>query len=61
MFMIMSVARDVVFELQPLFFIPRMMYEYGEPRWNDIERRKLKKSERNLSQYHFVHHKFQVD
>jgi hypothetical protein len=32
-----------------------MKYEYGEPRWNDIEREKLKNSERNLSQCQFVH------
>jgi hypothetical protein len=27
------------------------------PRWNDIDRGKLKDSEKNLSQFHFVHHK----
>jgi hypothetical protein len=24
-----------------LLFIPQVMKEYGEPRWNDIDRRKL--------------------
>jgi hypothetical protein len=31
--------------------------EIWSPRWNDIERGKLKDSEKNLSQCHFVHHK----
>jgi hypothetical protein len=46
-------------ELRPptaLLLIPRI-YEYGEPRWNDIVRGQPKNSERNLSQFHFVHHK----
>jgi hypothetical protein len=34
-----------------------MIYEYGEPSWNDIGRRKQKNSEKNLPQCHFVHHK----
>jgi hypothetical protein len=29
-----------------------MMYEYGEPRWNDIDRRKPKNSEENLPHNH---------
>jgi hypothetical protein len=32
-------------------------YEFGERRWNDIDRGKPKKSEKNLSQCQFVHHK----
>jgi hypothetical protein len=44
-----------------LLFIPQMIYEYGGPRWNDIDRRKLKNLERNLSQCHFVHHKSNMD
>jgi hypothetical protein len=47
----------MVLELGPptgLLFIPQI-YEYGEPWWNDTDR-KLKNSERNLPQYHFVHH-----
>jgi hypothetical protein len=28
-----------------------------EQRWNDIDRGKLKDSEKNLSECHFVHHK----
>jgi hypothetical protein len=39
----------------------QVMYEYGEPWWNDIDRRKLKNSEENLSQCHSVHHKSHVD
>jgi hypothetical protein len=30
-------------------------YEFGERRWNDIDRGKPKNSEKNLSQCHFVH------
>jgi hypothetical protein len=36
---------DCVSKLQPsmdLLFIPQMIYEYGEPWWNDIVRGKLK-------------------
>jgi hypothetical protein len=42
-------------------FIPHMIYEYIEPRWNDIDREKLKNSERNLSQCQSVHHKSHMD
>jgi hypothetical protein len=35
-----------------------MIYEYGEPRWNDIDRGKPK--EKTLSQFQFVHHKSHV-
>jgi hypothetical protein len=31
-------------------------YEYGESWWSDIDRAKLKNSETNLSQCHFIHH-----
>jgi hypothetical protein len=51
------VGGEMVLELGPptgLLFIPQI-YEYGEPWWNDTDR-KLKNSERNLPQYHFVHH-----
>jgi hypothetical protein len=34
-----------------------MIYEYAEPQWNDIDRRKLKNLKKNLSLCHFVHHK----
>jgi hypothetical protein len=30
-------------------------YDFGERRWNDIDRGKPKNSEKNLSQCHFVH------
>jgi hypothetical protein len=32
-----------------------------EHRWNEIYRGKSKYSGRNLSQYHFVHHKLHMD
>jgi hypothetical protein len=44
MMLIMSVGRDCVFELLPptgLFFIPQVTYEYGEPWWNYMDRKKL--------------------
>jgi hypothetical protein len=34
-----------------------MIYEHGEPWWNDIDRGKLKNFEKNLSQCHFIHHR----
>jgi hypothetical protein len=55
---------DYVSELLPLtdtLFIPKMIYEYGERRWNDTDRGKTKNSEKNLSQCHFVHHKYHKD
>jgi hypothetical protein len=36
-------------------------HECGQLRWNDIDRAKLKNSERNLSQCQFVHHKSHMD
>jgi hypothetical protein len=59
-------GRDYVSELLPLtdiLFVPQMigLYEYGERRWNDIDRRKPKNSEKNLSQCQFVHHKSHMD
>jgi hypothetical protein len=56
----MSMGWDYVSELRPpvgLLFIPQMICERGEPRWNDIDRGQPKNSEINLSQCHFVHHK----
>jgi Zn-finger protein len=41
-----------------LFFC---FYISMEHRWNEIDRRKPKYSEKNLSQCHFVHHKSQMD
>jgi hypothetical protein len=41
----MSMGWDYVSELRSLtglLFIPQMMYEYGEPRWNDMDRGKPK-------------------
>jgi hypothetical protein len=55
---------DYVSELLPLtdiLFIPQMIHEYGERRWNDIGRGKPKNSEKNLSQCHCVHHKSHID
>jgi hypothetical protein len=42
-------------------FIPKVMYEYRELEWNDMDRGKLKNSEKNLSQCHFVYHKSCMD
>jgi hypothetical protein len=53
-----------VSELQPptgLLFIPQMISVYGGPRWNDNDRGKLKNSEKNLPQYHFVHLTYHTD
>jgi hypothetical protein len=36
-------------------------YEFGERRWNDILTGKSKNSEKNLSQFHFIHHKSHMD
>jgi hypothetical protein len=42
----------------PVFHPPGdIYYIYGEPCWNDIDKGKLKDSEKTLSQCHFVHHK----
>jgi hypothetical protein len=44
-----------------LLFIPQMIYTYGEPRWNDTDRRKPKTSEKTQSWCQFVHHKSKID
>jgi hypothetical protein len=46
-----------VSELRPpySFIIPHMIYEYGEPRWNDIGRGIRNNSKKNLSLCQFVH------
>jgi hypothetical protein len=41
-----------------LFFV---LFQVMEHRWNEIDRRKPKYSEKNLSQCHFVHHKSHMD
>jgi hypothetical protein len=44
MMMMMSMGRDYVSELRPptsLLFIPQVIYEHGEPWWNDVDRGKL--------------------
>jgi hypothetical protein len=55
----MSIWWDNVSELRPLaslLFIPQMIYEYGEPRWNYVDRGKPKNLE-----CHFVHHRFNMN
>jgi hypothetical protein len=40
LFLFMLMGRDYVSELLPLtglFFIPQMIYEYGEPQWNGVD------------------------
>jgi hypothetical protein len=44
-----------------LLFIPQMIYDYGEPRWNNTDRGNRKNSDRTLSQCHFIHHKSHMD
>jgi hypothetical protein len=51
----MSMGWDNVCELWPLFIL-QVIYEYGEPRWNDIDRENPKNWDRSLSQCHSVHH-----
>jgi hypothetical protein len=52
-----------VSELQPpsLLFILQVIYEYREPRWNDIDREIPKNSEKNLPQCRFVYHRSHMD
>jgi hypothetical protein len=55
--MFMSMEWDYVSELRTqkgILFFPRVLNEYGEPRWNDIDRGKPKNSEKSLSQWHFT-------
>jgi hypothetical protein len=63
MLLFIPMGLDYVPELWPTagqLFIPHVMYENGEPWWNDIDRGKSKNSERNLSQCHSVHHKSHI-
>jgi hypothetical protein len=60
----MSMGWDYVSELPlttGLLFISQMIYESGEPRWNDTDSVKPKSSVKNLSQYHFVRRKSNMD
>jgi hypothetical protein len=36
-------------------------FQVMEHRWNEIDRGKPKYSDKNMSQYHFVHHKSHTD
>jgi hypothetical protein len=59
-----SIGLDHVSELQPpagLLSILQMIYEYGQPRWNNIDMEKLKNSEKYLSLCHFARHKSHMD
>jgi hypothetical protein len=47
--------------LTTVLFIPQIIYEYGEPQWNNIHSRKSKNSGKNTSQCHFVNHKSHMD
>jgi hypothetical protein len=60
----MPMGWDYVSELRPptgLLFIPQMIYDSGEPRWNSSDKKIPKNSEEILSQCHFVHHKSHMD
>jgi hypothetical protein len=39
----------------------QMIYEYGKPYWNDVDRVKLKSLDKSLFHCHFVHHKSNID
>jgi hypothetical protein len=56
--MFISMRRNGVSEFRPPtgLLLPQMIYEYGEPRRNDTDRRKPKNSKKSLSQCHLVHH-----
>jgi hypothetical protein len=48
----MSMGLDYVSELRPptgLLFIPHAIYEYGDPRWNDIDSGKQRNSGKTCS------------
>jgi hypothetical protein len=47
--------------LNGMFFILQVIYKYGEPRWNYIDRGKQSNLEKNPSQCNFVHHKSHMD
>jgi hypothetical protein len=56
----MSTGWDYASGLRPptgLVFVGQVIYEHGQPRWNDTDRTNPKNSDKNLSQCHFVHHK----
>jgi hypothetical protein len=42
--------------MQPTYIIPQMIYMSMEPQRNYTDRGKLKDSEKDLSQCHFIHH-----
>jgi hypothetical protein len=44
-----------------LLFIPQMIYESGEPQWNDTAKETPKNSEKNPPHCYFVHHKSHMD
>jgi hypothetical protein len=57
--LIMSMGWDCVSELRPsicLLSILREIYDVEEQRWNDIDRKNPKNSEKNQSKCQFVYH-----
>jgi len=42
-------------------FIPNKIYEYAQPRWNDIDRNKQKNKEKNMPKCQCDHHTSHTD
>jgi hypothetical protein len=59
-----STGWDYVSEQRPLsglLFVPKMVYEVWEPRWQDTDRGNPKNAKKNKSQCHTVDHKYHME